>query len=163
MTKIANGLMLALMLTVAPAYGKATNQSIQRSSVECMAQNIFHEAGGESELGQKAVASVTMNRVLSNKYPKTVCGVVYQKGQFSWVGKKKAKKIPGTIIKLAKIYTEGYTKAHDVTHGSTHFNSSKRSRWTLPKTVKIGGHQFFKDDSRIVYQEKTFGPTIANK
>lgn len=139
--------------------------SSHTSSIKCMADNIFHEAGGESELGQKAVASVTMNRVLSPKFPKSVCGVVYQRGQFSWVGKKKAKRIPGTIIRLAKAYTEEYTKAHDVTNGSTHFNSSKNSRWTLKKTVRIGGHQFYKDDSRIVYNEAPghTNSTIANK
>lgn len=29
-----------------------------------------------------------MNRVQSGKFPRTVCGVVKQRGQFSWYGKK---------------------------------------------------------------------------
>lgn len=63
--------------------------------VECLARNIYFEAGGESSAGKIAVAEVTMNRVKSKQYPRTVCGVVNQriKGtcQFSWVceGKKK--------------------------------------------------------------------------
>jgi spore germination cell wall hydrolase CwlJ-like protein len=63
--------------------------------VECLARNIYFEAGGEPRAGKIAVAEVTMNRVKSKQYPRTVCGVVHQrtKGtcQFSWVceGKKK--------------------------------------------------------------------------
>jgi spore germination cell wall hydrolase CwlJ-like protein len=57
--------------------------------VECLARNIYFEAGGEPSAGKIAVAEVTMNRVKSRQYPRTVCGVVHQriKGtcQFSWV------------------------------------------------------------------------------
>ena len=54
-----------------------------------MARNIYFEAGGEPRAGKIAVAEVTMNRVHSRQYPRTVCGVVNQKirgtCQFSWV------------------------------------------------------------------------------
>lgn len=57
--------------------------------VECLAKNIYYEAGSEPREGMLAVAQVTMNRVKSNEFPRSVCGVVYQqrKGvcQFSWV------------------------------------------------------------------------------
>ena len=66
--------------------------------VECLARNIYFEAGGEPRAGKIAVAEVTMNRVKSRQYPRTVCGVVHQKSkgvcQFSWVceGKKNVRK-----------------------------------------------------------------------
>ena len=44
----------------------------------CLAQAIYHEARGESQAGQMAVANVILNRALSGKYPDTICGVVYQ-------------------------------------------------------------------------------------
>ncbi len=44
----------------------------------CLAQAIYHEARGEPEAGQWAVAAVILNRVESSRYPTTVCGVVYQ-------------------------------------------------------------------------------------
>lgn len=50
----------------------------------CMALNVYHEARNQSLAGQVAVAQVTMNRVLSDKYPDSVCEVVYQHKQFSW-------------------------------------------------------------------------------
>jgi spore germination cell wall hydrolase CwlJ-like protein len=63
-------------------------QKVMRE-VECLARNIYFEAGGEPRAGKIAVAEVTMNRVKSNQFPKTVCAVVHQKHknicQFSWV------------------------------------------------------------------------------
>ena len=41
------------------------------------------EAGNQSFVGQKAVAEVILNRVMSPKFPNTIKEVVYQKGQFS--------------------------------------------------------------------------------
>jgi spore germination cell wall hydrolase CwlJ-like protein len=63
-------------------------QKVMRE-VECLARNIYFEAGSEPRAGKIAVAEVTINRVKSRQYPRTVCGVVYQKVrntcQFSWV------------------------------------------------------------------------------
>jgi spore germination cell wall hydrolase CwlJ-like protein len=44
----------------------------------CLTQAIYHEARGESEDGQMAVANIIINRALSRKYPSTICGVVFQ-------------------------------------------------------------------------------------
>lgn len=61
--------------------------------LDCLAKNIYYEAGTEKYEGKLAVAQVTMNRVNSGKYPKDICSVVYQKTtdqnlrtvcQFSW-------------------------------------------------------------------------------
>lgn len=64
-----------------------------KKEVECMAKNIYHEAGNESYEGKLAVAQVTLNRTQNANYPKDICGVVYHKTksptnsitcQFSW-------------------------------------------------------------------------------
>ena len=44
---------------------------------------IYHEARGESEEGQRAVAEVLCNRILSELYPDTAKEVIYQQNQFS--------------------------------------------------------------------------------
>lgn len=49
----------------------------------CLALNVYHEARGESIMGQHAVAQVTMNR--AERDPSKVCQVVVAKKQFSWV------------------------------------------------------------------------------
>ncbi len=41
------------------------------------------ESDGEPYVGKLAVGSVVMNRVKSSKFPNTVSGVIYQRGQFS--------------------------------------------------------------------------------
>lgn len=52
------------------------------SAVMCLALNIYHEARGESIVGQHAVAQVTLNR--ADRDPSKVCQVVAAKKQFSW-------------------------------------------------------------------------------
>lgn len=44
----------------------------------CLAENIYHEARGQSLEGQVAVAMVTLNRVKSSAFPNTICEVVKQ-------------------------------------------------------------------------------------
>ena len=75
------------------SYHLVENKKIQQQ-IHCLALNIYHEARGEKKAGQIAVAKVTLNRVKSNRYPDTVCDVVYEKrwdkirkryvGQFPW-------------------------------------------------------------------------------
>ena len=56
--------------------------------LKCLADNVYYEAGNQSERGKMAVAAVTLNRVNSGIFPSDVCSVVHQKSrgvcQFSW-------------------------------------------------------------------------------
>jgi hypothetical protein len=52
--------------------------------VECMARNIYYEAGNQDDVGRYAVGHVTVNRVRLGYWGKTVCGVVHAPSQFSW-------------------------------------------------------------------------------
>lgn len=58
----------------------------------CLALNVYFEARSEPVVAQFAVAQVTMNRVLSDKYPDNVCDVVWQRKQFSWTHDGKSDK-----------------------------------------------------------------------
>jgi peptidoglycan hydrolase CwlO-like protein len=51
-----------------------------------LANLIYCEAGGEPYEGQVAVGAVVINRLLSNRFPDTMAGVIYASGQFSPVG-----------------------------------------------------------------------------
>lgn len=61
---------------------------LTESEITCMAQAVYFEARGEGTLGQVGVAYVVLNRMGHKKFPRTACGVVYQKNrrgcQFSW-------------------------------------------------------------------------------
>ena len=57
---------------------------VDKEQHKCLAMNIYHEARSESMQGQIAVAQVTLNRVEHDKWPSTICEVVYEPKQFSW-------------------------------------------------------------------------------
>lgn len=56
-----------------------------KREVACLALAVYYEARGESERGQRAVASVVMNRVHDKRFPDTACEVVFQPKQFSFI------------------------------------------------------------------------------
>jgi spore germination cell wall hydrolase CwlJ-like protein len=60
-------------------YGKQSAEEL------CLAKAVYFEARGETEEGQLAVAQVVLNRAASGVYPPTICGVVTQHAQFSFV------------------------------------------------------------------------------
>jgi hypothetical protein len=58
------------------------NQSEQEL---CLAKAVYFEARGETLEGQLAVAEVVLNRASSGRYPPTICAVVTQPAQFSFI------------------------------------------------------------------------------
>ena len=53
----------------------------------CLAQNVYHEARNQPAAGQMAVMSVTINRVNDERFPNTICEVVYEgPSRPSWKG-----------------------------------------------------------------------------
>ncbi len=59
---------------------KPTKQKLLQAKSErkCLAQAIYHEARGETVQGQWAVVNVILNRVDSDRYPNSICEVVFQ-------------------------------------------------------------------------------------
>ena len=67
------------------------NAPVIDREIECLALTIYFEARGELDAGKVAVGHVVMNRVVSPRYPRQICAVVRQGGewpkyrcQFSW-------------------------------------------------------------------------------
>lgn len=57
----------------------------QDSEEMCLVKAIYFEARSETVEGQLAVAEVILNRTASGLYPTTICGVVTQPAQFSFI------------------------------------------------------------------------------
>lgn len=135
---------------------KLSHVDFIRTETECLAKNIYFEANTEPKEGKLAVATVTMNRVQSHIFPRTVCGVVLDQSskgcQFSWVCDGKS-----DIIHDRRGYMESVKIAEDV------LLSKKRSRiitsdvlyyhadyvtptWAKTKKLftKIGAHIFYR-------------------
>jgi spore germination cell wall hydrolase CwlJ-like protein len=67
---------------------------IDQAELECLAQNIYHEARSESDQGQLAVAHVTLNRVSHSKFPNTICDVVKQARYSVWWKETHGRDVP---------------------------------------------------------------------
>ena len=128
--------------------------------IDCLAKNIYYEAGSESYEGKLAVAQVTMNRVNDPKYPKDICSVVYQKTtdenlktvcQFSWTCMvkemiSKDKYMWEEAVLIAKrALTEPFL--HDTiaqTNALYYHAVYVKPGWNKTKVVKqIGNHIFY--------------------
>ncbi len=130
----------------------------REQQLDCLAINIYREAGYEPFEGKVAVAQVTMNRVQTGKFGKDVCGVVYQKNvimervvcQFSWACDAVHRNRP--INKEA--YNESYEVAKKVLLEGFRLSVLKDAlyyhatyvnpRWPLEKIGQIGQHIFYK-------------------
>lgn len=113
--------------------------------MNCLALVGYHEAKGESDRGMIAVMQVTMNRVNSEKFADTICGVVYSKGQYSWTKYKPPVKEQGQYERAKRLAYEVVNgKHHDISGKALFFNSlHQRPRGTIC-TTRIGGHSFYK-------------------
>ena len=141
----------------------AESINAKEHEIECLAQNIYHEARSESTAGRMAVALVTLNRVKDERFPNTICDVVkqtkyYPSGridlhscQFSWYcdGKPDTIKDQSCYKDILLIAEVMYTyETEDFTEGSLWYRSPKvKPKWSMvyTKTVKIDNHIFYKD------------------
>jgi spore germination cell wall hydrolase CwlJ-like protein len=134
-----------------------------QKQITCLSDNIFFESAYESEIGKRAVAFVTLNRVQSSKYPDQICDVVKQKNtntcQFSWYCEDKAKRLSYTknltnnqqmvynhIRDIAIHVYLNYDSIEDPTKGSLFYHADYVDPyWSkhMTKTVQIGRHIFY--------------------
>ena len=141
---------------------RSENLSIDTSELNCLAQNIYFEARGESMAGQIAVGLVTMNRVRSNDtWPNTVCEVVQQGNlngaspslyncQFAWYCDGIAERITDQeawerSVTIASRVLEN--RVQDFTNGSTNFHTiDSNPSWArrMERTLVIDNHVFLK-------------------
>lgn len=123
------------------------NASVSKETV-CLAKNVYYEAKGESLQGQMAVAQVTLNRLRSKKWGKTICQVVYAKNQFSWTSSKKAKTPKGEAwleaLRTAEKARRGFKMKGMQNVLYFHAKGSK-PRWAHKRKValRMGNHVFY--------------------
>lgn len=116
--------------------------------LQCMAGAIYFESKGEPLSGQLAVAEVILNRSKSGRFPKSVCSVVTQPGQFSFVRGGHVPSVPSnrqyrTAIAVARVALADswdspaanamYFHARQVTPG-----------WHRQQVAAIGNHVFYR-------------------
>lgn len=139
------------------AMAKSIDNEIQQVNIEkqtdCLAKNIYFEARNQSFLGQRAVAWVTLNRVTNENYPKSVCEVVWQDGQFSWtedgMSDKPKDKTSWMLAQfVAEVAIHTYGQIPDPTGGATMYHADYvNPYWSsdFVETRVIDNHIFYKD------------------
>ncbi len=119
------------------------------AELHCLALNVYHEARGENEAGRFAVASVTMNRVRSPRFPSTVCDVVWQPAQFSWTRDGRSDRpyevAAWTAAMEVAIRTFWHQVPSNVGAATFYHHEMISPRWAKAKRVvaRVGKHVFY--------------------
>ena len=117
--------------------------------LECLAVGIYFESKSEPLAGQLAVGQVIANRANSGRFPSSYCGVLFQRGQFSFVRGNSYPSVPRasrqwqTAVAVARIVDE---QLHESPVPKALFFHAKRvqPRWRLTRLGSVGNHVFYR-------------------
>lgn len=117
--------------------------------LECLAAGIYFESKSEPLAGQLAVGQVIANRAESGRFASTYCGVLFQRGQFSfvrghsWPSINKSGRQWQTAVAIAKIVDQDLK---DSKVGNALFFHARRVHpgWRLKQVASIGNHVFYR-------------------
>lgn len=117
---------------------------------ECLAASVYFESKGEPLEGQLAVAEVVINRAESGgRFPPSICSVVFQKGQFSFVrgGRFPPIKRNGEFWKTAVAIAQiAMDDEWDSRASKALFFHAKRVSpgWNKVRVAQLGNHVFYR-------------------
>ena len=118
--------------------------------LECLATGIYFESKSEPLAGQLAVGRVIANRAASGgRFPSTYCGVLFQRGQFSFVHGHSLPSVAHsnrqwqTAVAIAKIVDQ---RLEDSSVGNALFFHARyvSPGWGLKRVASIGNHIFYR-------------------
>jgi spore germination cell wall hydrolase CwlJ-like protein len=176
---------VTLVLTFGPIIPVENNTIVEETKVakivdpkqlNCLAKNIFYEAGSESLNGQAAVARVVMNRI-AHGFGSNPCAVIYQTShvdklvddevqkvklcQFSWVCEGKNEPNRNSIkykqAEQVAYNVLAYDEYKDVIPRSALFfhNLSVDPLWPYKQVAKIGNHIFYSKHKKSTQKTTT--------
>jgi spore germination cell wall hydrolase CwlJ-like protein len=119
------------------------------SELRCLASAVYFESKGESLVGQLAVAHVVINRTESGRFPRSLCGVVHQPSQFSFVRRGKMPPIAmnskqwRNAVAIARIAQADAWK--NQAPGALFFHARHVSPgWKRTRVAQIDNHIFYR-------------------
>ena len=143
--------LLAGIAIIAASIPQRTEAIASQDEERCLALNIYFEARGASQVDKEAVGHVTVNRAKSRYFASTICGVVYQRGQFSWTTDRNSD-VPRepqaweSAQQLAEEILSG--DAADPSRNATYFYDHRRVRpaWAsrFEVTLRTRGHTYLR-------------------
>lgn len=128
------------------AHGSATAGDRE---TECLAAATYFESKSESLDGQLAVANVILNRAGSGRFASTVCGVVYQRGQFSFVRGGSMPPIARNSADWREAVAIAYIARNDLwkapVENALFFHAKRVSPgWKMQRVGAVGNHVFYR-------------------
>jgi len=135
----------------ADAAGSAPERATEETAAtgddaHCLAVAVYYESRGEPLAGQMAVAHVILNRMHSGRFADSVCGVIRQPGQFSFVHRSfapaaNADWTKAVAVARAALAGEGASHAK----GALYFHASYVAPgWGRAEVATIGHHVFYR-------------------
>ena len=119
------------------------------ADMECLAGAVYFEAKGEPLEGQLAVARVILNRMNSGRFPATACGVIRQRGQFSFVRGEGMPAVPRNSVAWHQAVAIAHVAANDLwtcpADRALYFHArSVAPRWRMVRVGAVGNHVFYR-------------------
>jgi len=120
-------------------------KALSKGDIACLEAVIYNETRGNKAQGAILFGATVFNRANSKFYPKTICGVAYQKAQFTNVRRVK----PHHINEQTRDVVREIVKRHqDGTLNKTvmyFHNTSVKPKWSYKKkrVAKVGAHIFY--------------------
>ncbi|MEA3065410.1 MAG: hypothetical protein QOJ27_1862 [Sphingomonadales bacterium] len=116
---------------------------------ECLAGAVYFEAKGEPLRGQLSVAEVILNRTRSGRFPASVCGVVKQRGQFSFVRGGRMPAIARASLPWQRAVAIAHIARARLADGGApralFFHARRVSpHWNLTRIAAVGNHIFYR-------------------
>ncbi|WP_118858109.1 cell wall hydrolase [Sphingomonas mesophila] len=117
--------------------------------LECLAVGIYFEAKSESLAGQLAVGHVIADRAASGRFASSYCGVLFQRGQFSFIRGKSWPAVARSgrqwqnAVAIARIVDQDM---HESPVAKALFFHAKRVSpgWRLKRVGSVGNHVFYR-------------------
>jgi N-acetylmuramoyl-L-alanine amidase len=117
--------------------------------LECLAAGVYFESKSEPLAGQLAVGQVIANRADSGRFASTYCGVLFQRGQFSfvrghsWPSINKQGRQWQTAVAIAKIVDQDLKDS--AAANALYFHARRvHPGWRLKHVASIGNHVFYR-------------------
>lgn len=124
--------------------------AVEDEEHRCLAGAVYFESKGEPLQGQLAVAEVIINRSESGKFPSSLCGVVKQHGQFSFVHGGRLPAIPTSSAAWREAVAIAHIAQEDLAESKApnalFFHARRVSpHWKgLKRVATVGNHIFYR-------------------
>jgi N-acetylmuramoyl-L-alanine amidase len=125
------------------------SSEVPDAELECLATAVYFESKSEPLAGQLTVAEVLINRTQSGRFPSSLCGVVKQRGQFSFVHGGQLPAISRASPQWRRAVAIAHIASHDLADGSApralFFHARGVSPgWKLTRVAAVGNHVFYR-------------------